>query len=279
MPEGWDWDESLFRGSAPYYLRGRPPYALDLADRIAEALSLDGTGRLLDVGCGPGVVALLLAPRFGEAVGLDPDTAMLAEAKHRAGAMGVTDVRWIRARAEDLPLGLGRFRVAAFAQSFHWMDRPLVAAIVYAMLEPGGALLHINIAPNPQADAMRLPWPTPPYDAIQTLVRQYLGPVRRAGRGVLRQGTPGGEAPIFRKAGFARSNRLVMTATEPLVRDLDDIVAWVFSRSDSAPHLFGEQLGDFEADLRQMLHQGGPDGRFADPPSDTEVFIWSKDRS
>ncbi len=72
MPEGWDWDESLFRGSAPYYLRGRPPYALDLADRIAEALSLDGTGRLLDVGCGPGVVALLLAPRFGKRLGLIP---------------------------------------------------------------------------------------------------------------------------------------------------------------------------------------------------------------
>ncbi len=70
-----------------------------------------------------------------------------------------------------------------------------------------------------------------------------------------------------------------MTDPEPLVRDLDDVVAWVFSRSDSAPHLFGEHLGDFEAELRQVLHQAAPDGRFSDPPSNTEVFVWSKDRS
>lgn len=276
MPKGWEWDDTLYSGSAPYYLRGRPPYAPGLADRITEALSLDGTGRLLDVGCGPGVVALPLARRFDEAVGLDPDAAMLAEAQHRAGALGVANVRWIRTRAEELPLGLGTFRVATFAQSFHWMDRPLVAASVYAMLEHGGALLHINIAPNPQADPLGLPWPTPPYAAIQELVRRYLGPVRRAGQGVLRSGTPGGEAAILRQAGFSGPNQLVIAATEPLVRDVDDIVAWVFSRSDSAPHLFGDQVDDFEANLQQVLHNAAPDGRFADPPSDTDVFIWRK---
>lgn len=190
--------------------------------------------------------------------------------------MGLTHVRWIQARAEELPLGLGTFQVAAFAQSFHWMDRPRVAAMVYSMLEPGGSLLHINIAPHPQADSLGLPFPTPPYAAIQGLVRQYLGPVRRAGQGVLRNGTPGGEAAVFRETGFARPNQLVIPATEPLVRDVDDIVAWVFSRSDSAPHLFGEQLRVFEAELRQVLHQAAPDGRFADAPSDTEVFIWGK---
>lgn len=276
MPQGWEWDDTLFEGSASYYLRGRPPYAPGLANRITEALSLDGTGRLLDVGCGPGVVALPLAPRFEEAVGLDPDAAMLAEAQHRAKTLGVANVRWIRARAEELPLGLGTFQVAAFAQSFHWMDRPLVAARVYAMLEHGGALLHINIAPNPQADPLGLPWPTPPYAAIQELVRRYLGPVRRAGQGVLQSGTPGGEAAILSQAGFSGPNQLVIAAIEPLLRNVDDIVAWVFSRSDSAPHLFGDQLGGFEAELRQVLQKAAPDGRFADPPSDTEVLIWRR---
>lgn len=276
MPKGWEWDESLYRGSAPYYLRGRAPYAPELAERIADALSLDGTGRLLDVGCGPGIVALALAPWFAEVVGLDPDAAMLAEAAARASAIGIENARWIQARAEDLPLGLGTFRAVAFAQSFHWMDRPLVAATVSDMLEPGGALLHINIAENPSPEAMRLPWPTPPYAEIRALLRRRLGPVRRAGRGVLREGTPGGEAAIFREAGFTLSSRLVMAPTEPLVRDVDDIVAWVYSRSDSAPHLFGDRLGDFETELRQALHQAGPDGRFADPPADTEVFIWRK---
>lgn len=52
MPEGWAWDKSLYAGSASYYARGRAPYAPGLADAPAEALALDGTGQLLDVGCG-----------------------------------------------------------------------------------------------------------------------------------------------------------------------------------------------------------------------------------
>lgn len=277
MPEGWEWDDTLFQGSAPYYVRGRAPYAPELAARIADALSLDGTGRLLDVGCGPGIVTLPLAPYFGEVVGLDPDAGMLTEATARSNALRVTNARWVQARAEDLPLDLGAFRTAAFAQSFHWVDRPLVAATVFAMLEPGGVVLHINLTENASTGDPRLPWPMPPYAAIQALVRHYLGTVRRAGRGVLRDGTPGGEAAIFREAGFALSNRVLILVTEPLVRDIDDFVAWVFSRSDSAPHLFGDRLSEFEADLRQILNHASPNGQFADPPSDTEVFIWRKD--
>jgi hypothetical protein len=62
---GWDtrsWDESFFAGAARYYEQGRLPYAPGLADAFARGLALDGRGRLLDVGCGPGTVTLPLAP-------------------------------------------------------------------------------------------------------------------------------------------------------------------------------------------------------------------------
>ena len=93
---------------------------------------------------GQAVVTLPLAHLFTEAVGLDPDPGMLAEGARRAAEAGVGNIAWVRARAEDLPAGLGLFRVATFAQSFHWMDRDRVAAIVLEMLEPGGALVHIS---------------------------------------------------------------------------------------------------------------------------------------
>jgi 2-polyprenyl-3-methyl-5-hydroxy-6-metoxy-1,4-benzoquinol methylase len=48
---------------------------------VARALALDGRGRLLDVGCGPGIVALELTSLFEEVVGLDADPDMIAEAK------------------------------------------------------------------------------------------------------------------------------------------------------------------------------------------------------
>ena len=278
MPEGWEWDETLFQGSARYYVQGRPPYAPGLADRLAEALSLDGTGRLLDVGCGPGVVTLPLAHLFAEGVGVDPDAGMLAEAKRRAEVAGIANVRWVQARAEALPLDLGAFRMATFAQSFHWMDQPRVAAIVYDMLETGGALVHISEVKMPRQDLIALPFPTPPYADIQQLVERYLGAVRRAGQGLLHYGTPGDEASVLSGAGFLGPERIVVPATEPFIRTIDDVVAWVYSRSGSAPHLFDDRREQFETDLRQLLHAAALDGQFADQPSDTEVFIWRKGR-
>ena len=51
-----------FRGAAPYYAIGRPPYSPALRETAARVLGLDGTGRLLDVGCAPGILAIQSLP-------------------------------------------------------------------------------------------------------------------------------------------------------------------------------------------------------------------------
>lgn len=89
----WEWDPTLFAGTATHYSRGRLPYAPALAAAVRDALALDGRGRLLDVGCGPGPVALALAPLFDAVIGLDPDHAMLEEAATRAATVGVATAR------------------------------------------------------------------------------------------------------------------------------------------------------------------------------------------
>ncbi|MFJ2773048.1 class I SAM-dependent methyltransferase [Streptomyces sp. NPDC087300] len=277
MDAEWKWDETLFSGAAAYYRRGRLPYAPGLADALTETLALDGHGRLLDVGCGPGTVALPLAHSFDEIVGVDPDAGMLTEAARDAASVGVADkARWVRVRAEELPAGLGTFTVAAFAQSFHWMDRDLVAAAVRGMLRPGGALVHISDLKTEDLSVGGLPHPAVPQDAIAGLVRRYLGPVRRAGRGVLPHGTPGGEAAVFARAGLHGPQRLVVPAGQALERTVDDVVASVFSLSSSAPHLFGGRLDAFEAELRRLLGAASPSGRFSERRPSTEVFIWRK---
>ncbi len=279
MPEGWNWDETLYSGSAPFYVRGRLPYAPGLAGGLAAALSLDGHGRLIDVGCGPGVLTLTLAKLFGEAIGVDPDAGMLAEAERRASVAGIGNARWVRARGEDLPADLGTFQVATFGQSFHWMDRPRVAAIVFGMLKPGGAFVQVADVKETRAtiDPDR-PYPEPPYAAIDALVRRYLGPIPRAGQGVLRYGTPEGEAIVLRAAGFGVPERLRVPAGSVLLRTAEDVVAWVYSRSGSAPHLFRDRGDAFEAELRQLLLDVSPAGPFAEQPPDTEVFIWRTPR-
>src|SRR5262245_35658795 len=99
------------------------PYPPGLAEAVRTELDLDGRGRLLDVGCGPGSLTLLLAPLFEAALGVDADAGMVAEASRRAAERHLTNVQWRHLRAEELPADLGTFRAVSFAQSFHWMDQ------------------------------------------------------------------------------------------------------------------------------------------------------------
>ena len=153
----------MYAGSAAYYVHGRVAYTQELVDRLVTELALDGSGRLLDVGCGPGSLTLLLAPWFEHATGLDAHAEMLAEGERQAGLAGITNVDWIAARAEDLPPDLGRSRVATLAQSSPWMDRARVASLVHRALVTGGFLVHLPATTHEGIDTdKRMPYPRPP---------------------------------------------------------------------------------------------------------------------
>ena len=276
--ETWSWDESLFAGAASYYEQGRLPYAPGLADAFARSLGLDGQGRLLDVGCGPGTVALRLAELFEAIVGLDPDREMLAYASRAAAERGIENATWVRRRAEALPVGLGRFRVVTFAASFHWMDRPRVATAVAAMLDPGGAVVQVD-APGyragelPETGRGSLPFPPPPDDALDQLRRRYLGSDRRAGQSI-RNTSPAGEDGVFQQAGFLPAETVTVADQRVIERTIDDVVAAVFSTSSTAPHLFGDRQQDYERDVREILAKASPSGRFSVRLPDNILRIW-----
>lgn len=258
----------LYEGSAPYYAQGRLPYPPEMAGVLRDELRLDGTGRLLDVGCGPGSVTLLLAPLFDEVVGVDPDPGMIAEAARQAALRGVRNARWEMLTAEALPDDLGSFRVATFAQSFHWMDRHTVARVVRSMLEPGGSWVHVSATTHEGVeDADDLPFPAPPRAEIAKLVHTYLGPTR--GKGI------SGEDEVLAAAGFTGLRRVIVPG-HVHERSEDDVVASMFSLSWAAPHLFGNRISEFETDLRELLGRTSPDGRFAERTRDVELVIWAK---
>jgi hypothetical protein len=159
--------------------------------------------------------------------------------------------------------------VATFAQSFHWMDRALVATVVRAMLAPGGTWVHVHATTHAGAGGE-----APPHDAIEALVVRYLGPVRRAGRGSLPAGTPADEEEVLAAAGFSTVRRLHVPG-RVVERTEDDVVASVFSRSSSAPHLFGERLEEFERDLRDLLREASPEGVFRERTREIELVLWA----
>jgi hypothetical protein len=60
------------------------------------------------------------------------------------------------------------------------------------------------------------------------------------------------------------------------VRTADDVIAYYYSRSSSAPSLFGDQLAEFEAEFRLVLAEASPSGLFSEQSRDTEVLVWRK---
>ena len=271
----WRWDETLYEGSAAYYAAGRLPYPPEVAEALQRELALDGTQRLLDIGCGPGSLTLLLAPCVHTAVAIDADADMIAVARTEAARRRAANVQWRHMRAEELPADLGRFSVVTFAQSFHWLDRPRVATAVRRMLEANGGCVHVQ-ATTHRGDASeeQLSHPRPPHRQITELVASYLGSTRRAGRGSLPAGTPSAEDEVFRAAGFHGPQRVEIGTAREVTRTADEVVAAVFSLSSAAPHLFGSRLRDFERDLRALLGETAPDGVYAERSCDTALDIW-----
>lgn len=267
------YDPTIFEGAAPHYRYGRPPYSPRLEAVLAEELGLDGRGRLLDGGCGPGILTLRLAHLFEEAIGLDPDAAMLDEARRTADERGIETVRWVNALAEDLPQAApGPFRLVTFGQSFHWTNEERVAETVYDLLEPGGALTMIvhTVEGRPKPPS---PGPPPiPHDEIKAIVTRYLGPKPRVGRGLAPVRTHRFEDVLVRTR-FGEPRSIFVPGIPDLIRDSESVLSGYFSFSTSAPHLFGERVEEFATEVRALLAERSPPGVFWDWPGDTEVVL------
>jgi SAM-dependent methyltransferase len=270
------YDPTIYHGAAAHYRPGRPPYSPQLEAVLAEELDLDGTGRLLDGGCGPGILTVRLAHLFQEAVGLDPDPAMLAEGRRAALDRGIVNIRWVQAQAEELPgAAPGPYRLVTFGQSFHWTEEVRVAEVVYDLLEPGGALALIvhtvedrSVPPNPGQ-------PPIPHAEIRALVEKYLGPTRRAGQGLAPVRTHRFE-DILVRTRFGAPRSIFAPGVPDLLRDSESVLSGYFSFSWSAPHLFGDRVVDFAGEMRELLESRSPGGVFWDWPGDTEVILARK---
>jgi ubiquinone/menaquinone biosynthesis C-methylase UbiE len=270
------YDPTIYCGTAAYYTRGRPPYARTLAATLAAELGLDGGGDLLDVGCGPGVLAVELAGSFNHVIGLDPDAEMLAEGARRAAAAGIANIRWVQAHGEDIPtLALGMFKLVTFGQSFHWTSREQVAEAVYDIHEPGGALALISHAHAGRPQPAGPGYPPIPHDAISAIMERYLGARRRAGQGFAPSFGDRYENALARTR-FGTPRRVFAPGRPDIIRNIDDVLAGYFSMSYAAPHLFGDMRTQFEADVRAELARHSPSGLFWDWPGDTEILLAGK---
>jgi SAM-dependent methyltransferase len=134
---------SRFRSTVPHYLAGRPNYAPSLIRIVKEQLHLSDRHRLLDLGCGPGWLAIAFAPFVGSVVAMDPEPSMLAAARDAAAEANV-QMELIEGSSYDLGPHLGIFQAVIIGRAFHWMDRGDTLRKLDALIEPDGAVVLFN---------------------------------------------------------------------------------------------------------------------------------------
>ena len=263
--------KAIFTGTASYYRKYRRPYQSSLFKDIADYFHLDGQGKLLDIGCGTGELTVPLASYFQTAIGLDPNSEMVKEAKLRATENGVTNVTWVIDRAENIDATYGPLRLTTSGVSFHWMDRKTVLQKIYDLTEKGGGMAIVGEGSPVRGKNKTEPWKA----KRQELIIKYLGPERRAGNELHKAFIPDKEPfeTAILASAFRESER--KSYEYETRRSIDEIVGFLWSTSYANRTLFGESVEAFEQELRAELLTLVPDGIFVESGK-TELYLLQK---
>jgi ubiquinone/menaquinone biosynthesis C-methylase UbiE len=128
--------------------------AARLEEEVRDFVRPRGDERALDVGTGAGALALALAPRVREVVGLDPVPELLELARQRA----LPNTQFVAGDGTALPFPDGDFDLAGTHRTLHHVAEPeRVVAELARVTRPGGRVLVVDqLAPDDPAGAAAL---------------------------------------------------------------------------------------------------------------------------
>jgi len=129
-----------FATTVALYEELRPPYPPAFFRSVAQKLGLGREYALIDLGTGPGLLALGFGPYVGRIVGVDPEPAMIAAARKAAQHASQT-LTLIEGKAEALPADIGSFDVVTIGRALHWMDRDATLALFERLVAAKGVVV------------------------------------------------------------------------------------------------------------------------------------------
>ena len=120
----------------------------DTLASIRTIANLGANDRVLDSGCGPGLVSCYLAEFVSHVTGVDLTPAMIHEAKARAAFQGIANTEFALGDMEHLPYPNRTFDAAISRFTFHHLERPERALQeMFRVVRPGGKVVVMDAVP------------------------------------------------------------------------------------------------------------------------------------
>jgi SAM-dependent methyltransferase len=205
---------------------------------------------VLDLGTGPGLLAVPFA-RAGMAVtAADPEPTMLEAAAAAAQAAGVELALW-QGGSYELTPDMGPFRLVTIGRAFHWMDREAVLGMLDRIVAPDGGIAFFHDA-HPDVPENR--W----FRVLRETADRYTRDAVHAGE--RRTGAHRRYEPYLFASAFTRLDGLSVTSRSEIT--MDDLVGRAYSMSSCSPERLGERRAEFEDDLRAALAPFATNGTF-----------------
>lgn len=117
--------------------------------RTLAAAAITRDSIVLDVACGPGIVACAAAERAARVTGIDLTPAMIDQACERQRQLQLDNLEWRVGDATRLPFADGSFDVVLTRYSFHHMPEPVLALReMRRVCRRGGRVVVIDATPS-----------------------------------------------------------------------------------------------------------------------------------
>jgi SAM-dependent methyltransferase len=117
----------------------RLPSHEQATDLLLDLAGVAQGTQMLDVACGPGMVACAGARRARQVTGIDLTPAMIEQARSLQAKLGLSNLEWHVGEAAALPFAAGSFDAVTTRYSFHHIPDPdLVLAEIMRVTKPGG---------------------------------------------------------------------------------------------------------------------------------------------
>ena len=212
------------RQSATFAQRHAQTDPLERMLRMTAATPVD---TVLDVGCGPGIVACALAAVAHHVTGLDLSPAMVEQARARQAKQSLVNMSWLCGDVAQMPFEDESFSIVVSRYAFHHFLSPAeVLAEMKRVCRAGGRVIVADV--TPAAEKLRT------YDEFETL--RDPSHTHALSLHDLRH--------LFAQAGLVN----IETASFGLQMDFEDLMAGSFPNPESVECIWQLLLDDLGKD-------------------------------